>query len=284
MQQQQSFDRLQRDMVAQLTASGIDTPDREARALMAHVFGDDVWQWVADRKPLSGHEVELREMDRLMDARCMRKPLSQVLGSKGFWTLDLKVSEDVLTPRADTEALVAAMLEMTRDLKSGTMVDLGTGSGAILLAFLSERPGWTGVGVDISRAALQVAAENAQANGMAERARFVCASWTEFEETGFDLVASNPPYIETAELQTLDPEVREHEPMLALDGGMDGLRCYREIVRLLPKWGRRGAVFGFEIGWNQAQAVNALLPDIATDLAAHKDLGGRDRVVCGRLR
>lgn len=284
MQQQQTFDRLQRDVVAQLAAAGIDSAPGEAKALMAHVFGEEVWQWVADRKALGGHEVELCELDRLMDARCMRKPLAQVLGRKGFWTLDLKVTPDVLTPRADTESLVAAVLELTRAQKQGRILDLGTGSGAILLAFLSERPGWTGTGVDISDAALQVAQENALANGLADRTEFVCASWSKYAEGGHDLVVCNPPYIATKELDTLEPEVREHEPMLALDGGADGLDCYREIIALLPVWLHRNGGFGFEIGWQQAQAVNDLLQDTATELATHKDLGRRNRVVCGRVK
>lgn len=284
MQQHQTFDRLQRDVAAQLASVGIDDASAEAKALLLHVFGEDVWQWVADRRELGGYEVELRELDRLLDARSLRQPLSQVLGTKGFWTLDLKVTPDVLTPRADTESLVAAMLELTREQKTGRILDLGTGSGAILLAFLSERPGWTGMGVDISSNALNVARDNASANGLSDRTEFVCASWSEYEQGGYDLLVCNPPYIATDELDTLDPEVREHEPLLALDGGADGLNCYREIITLLPTWLKRNSAFGFEIGWQQAEAVRDLLQGTATDLTTHKDLGGRDRVICGRMR
>ena len=166
------------------------------------------------------------------------------------------------------------------------MLDLGVGSGAILLAVLAERPAAKGLGVDVSEDALAVARDNAANLGLAGRATFLRSDWAYgLEEASFDAVVSNPPYLRSAEIETLDPEVKDHEPRLALDGGPDGLACYRllapEVLRVL----KPGGLFAVEIGWDQGPDVQALFEAAGGEaVAVVKDLGDRDRVVAGRKK
>lgn len=272
---------IRRHLVAALGAAGIGEAADDARFLIAHVLAPvSLAQALAD--PALWSWQAAAELADLAALRLQRVPLSQVLGSKPFWTLDLKVTRDVLTPRADTEALVEAVLARF-DHTPRHMLDLGTGSGAILAALLSERPAWTGQGVDLSPEALAVAQHNLDACGLMARASLMQGRWGEgLGDHGFDLIVSNPPYIVREVLAGLDPEVREHEPALALDGGIDGLDAYRAIIADLPRLLRPGAGFALEIGFDQAPAVMALAH--AARLIALEclpDLAGHDRVVLG---
>ena len=212
-----------------------------------------------------------------------REPVSLILGRKAFWTLELKVGPGVLTPRPDTETLLDIVLAAFPPERAFTVLDLGVGSGAILLAILAERPRARGLGVDVSDDALAVARDNAANLGLARRAAFLRGDWTAgLDDASFDLVVANPPYVPTAEIDALAPEVRDHEPRLALDGGPDGLAAYRalapQILRVLKDGGR----FAVEIGHDQAAPVQAVLQSAgAGDTAVHRDLAGRDRVVAG---
>jgi release factor glutamine methyltransferase len=189
----------------------------------------------------------------------------------------------VLTPRPDTETLVELVLRDLPEAKPFSVLDLGVGSGAILLAILAERPAGRGLGVDVSDEALAVARENAANLGLAGRTALLRGDWTRgLEDAGFDLVVANPPYVRSAEIERLAPEVRDHEPRLALDGGPDGLDAYRllapEILRVLKPGGR----FAVEIGFDQSAEVAALFTAAgAQDVATYKDLANRDRVVAG---
>jgi release factor glutamine methyltransferase len=269
---------LQREIAARLEAAGIEEAAAEARFIMMEAARlDAAGLLAACRDPVSG---EVRDRAEAMAARrTAREPLSHILGHQPFWTLDLRVTPDVLTPRADTETLVRAALGAA---PSGPfrVLDIGTGSGAIVLALLSERPGATGVATDISPAALAVARANAQAHGLEGRAEFVQTSWADGVEGAFDLVVSNPPYIASAVIAGLDAEVRDHEPHLALDGGPDGLGPYphlfREARRLL---GPRGTGV-FEIGFDQGEAALELARAAGAERAElRRDFGGRDRAV-----
>ena len=273
---------VRRDLVVRLLDAGIEEAESEARHLIAHVLAPTTLAAALADPAL----VSWQSMAQLADLswlRLKRVPLSQVLGSQPFWTLDLAVTADVLSPRADTETLVEAVLARGPEGEA-RLLDLGTGSGAILLALLSERPGWTGLGVDLSAAALAVARINANRNRLTARAAFAEGRWGEgLADGAFDIVVSNPPYIVSEVLAGLEPEVRDHEPRLALDGGADGLDAYREIVADLPRLLRPGGLFALEIGYDQGETVAGLAREAGlTEIACLKDLGGQDRVVLGR--
>ncbi|HXQ46597.1 MAG TPA: peptide chain release factor N(5)-glutamine methyltransferase [Caulobacteraceae bacterium] len=266
-----------------LKAGGIEGPVIDARILVEAAAGASRADILADpRRPLSDDQAA--SLDGYIARRLAREPVSQILGRKGFWTIMLKVTPDVLTPRPETETLVEFVL---RDLPAGrpfNLLDLGVGSGAILLAILAERPAGKGLGVDVSEEALAVARENAANLGLSGRVVLLRGDWTAgLGDAGFDLVVSNPPYVRTSDIATLAPEVRDHEPRLALDGGPDGLAIYRhlapEIIRVLKPGGR----FAVEVGHDQAAAVEGLLRDAgAADVATVRDLADHDRAVAGR--
>ncbi len=273
---------IRRDLTRRLEAAGIDEGADEARFLLNHVLAPaSLAQALADPALFSWQQAE--NLAALAWRRLQRVPLSQVLGSQPFWTLDLAVTPDVLTPRADTETLVEAVLA---EAGNGTarLVDLGTGSGAILLALLCERPDWTGIGVDLSGAALAVAQGNAIACGLETRARLLRGRWGEgLADSAADILVSNPPYIVSEVLAGLEPEVRDHEPALALDGGVDGLDAYREIIADLPRLLAPGGLFALEIGYDQGEAVSALASAAGlVAIGVKRDLAGQDRVVSGR--
>jgi len=269
------------DLVRRLGEAGIDEAAVEARHMLNHVLAPAALaEALADPALVSWQRVA--HLADLAWARLQRKPLSQVLGSQPFWTLDLAVTPDVLTPRADTETLVEAVLSRYKQ-QEARILDLGTGSGAILLALLSERPGWSGLGVDLSEAALAVARGNADRAGLANRVAFASGRWSAgLESACFDIVVSNPPYIVSDVLAGLEPEVRDHEPALALDGGADGLDAYREIFGDVARILKPGGLLGLEIGYDQGASVTALARETGlTDVTRVRDLAGQDRVVIG---
>lgn len=238
-----------------LAAAGIPNPRLEARLLLSHA---------ARLTP----EALLRDLDQPLDAapfdacldrRAAREPLALILGRQEFWSLPFAVSPATLIPRADSEAVVEAALAALPDPAAPLRVlDLGTGTGCLLLAVLHERPAAWGVGVDLSPDAARLAARNAGALGLAHRTAFACADWDAPLRGRFDLVLSNPPYVQTAAIAGLMPEVARHEPARALDGGTDGLAAYRRILGHLPALLAPGGVAVLELGEGQAGAVGAL--------------------------
>ncbi|MEA1942227.1 MAG: peptide chain release factor N(5)-glutamine methyltransferase [Pseudomonadota bacterium] len=272
---------IRRDLVMRLQAAGIGEAEVEARHLLTHVLAPaTLAEALADPALVSWQR--LAHLADLAWARLQRQPLSQVLGSQPFWTLDLAVTPDVLTPRADTETLVETVLSRCPD-GDAELLDLGTGSGAILLALLNERPGWRGTGIDLSDAALGVARGNAGRFGLANRARFARGRWSDgLADAAFDIVVSNPPYIVSEVLAGLEPEVRDHEPALALDGGADGLDAYREILGDVARILKPGGLLGLEIGYDQGAPVTALAREAGlVDVTLVRDLAGLDRAVIG---
>ena len=265
-----------------LEAAGIDQPVIDARLLLEAAAGVTRVEIITDpHRMLTGDQMAV--YDGYVERRLRREPVSHILGRKGFWKIMLGVTRDVLTPRPDTEVIVDEALKAFPEFMAFNVLDLGVGSGAILLAILAERPAARGLGIDISEEALAVARENAANLDLNTRVALLRGDWTAgLGEATFDLVVSNPPYIATAEIETLDPEVRDHEPRLALDGGPDGLDPYRilapEILRVL----KPGGMFAVEIGHTQSADVEALFKAAgATQVRTIKDLALRDRVVAG---
>ena len=216
-----------------------------------------------------------------LERRLRREPVSRILGRKGFWKIMLNVTPDVLSPRPDTETILDVAMLAFEPAQAFNVIDLGTGSGAILLAVLSERPGARGVGTDISSEALAVARENAANLDLDGRATFLRTEWAAgFGDTSFDLVVSNPPYIPSGDIPGLDPEVRDHDPLLALDGGPDGLQAYRDLAPEIARILKPGGIFAVEIGWDQGPQVKALFEAAGlADVKMVRDLGDRHRVV-----
>lgn len=264
-----------RDVTARLRAAGIATAGADARALLAHAMGV-----APDRLVLHlGDPIAEAVLEPLVAARLARQPVSQITGRRLFWGRSFRVTPNVLDPRPETETLVAEALREP----FLRVLDLGTGSGCILLTLLTERAEATGLGVDLSPAALAVAAANRADLGLAARADLAEGSWFRPVEGCFDLIVSNPPYIAEDEMPTLAPEVRDWEPRMALTPGGDGLGAYRAIAAGVRGHLAPGGRMLLEIGPSQGEAVAGLLAAQGlTDLRIHPDLDGRDRVVAAK--
>lgn len=265
---------------ARLKDGRIDSPSIDARLLLEAATGATRTDILTDPYRAVTPEQQAA-LDGYVERRLKREPVSRILGKKGFWKIHLNVTPDVLSPRPDTEALLDVILLAFPPHKAFEMIDLGTGSGAILLATLAERIGARGLGTDISSEALAVARENAANLDLDSRATFLRTEWAAgIADHSFDLVASNPPYIPSDDIDGLDPEVRDHDPRLALDGGPDGLQAYRDLAPEVRRILRPGGVFAVEIGWDQGAAVKALFEaEGFEDVKVVKDLADRDRVV-----
>lgn len=265
-----------------LEAAGIDSPVIDARLLVQAATGSSRADIITDpHRALTPRQSD--DLERLLGRRERREPVSHILGVKGFWKIMLRVNGDVLTPRPETETILDVVLADLGESPRFRVLDLGVGSGAILLAILAERPAAVGLGVDVSEEALAVARENAASLGLAGRVALMRGDWTTgLDAESFDLVVSNPPYIPTGDIVGLAPEVRDHEPRLALDGGPDGLDAYRRLAEEIPRVLRPGGRFAIEIGADQGDAVRRLFRrfDLA-EVRVVRDLGDRDRVVTG---
>lgn len=264
--------------VARLRAAGVADPARDARLLLAHAAA-----LPADRLTLhlddALGETAAARFEAALAARARRQPVSQITGQRLFWGRSFRVTPDVLDPRPETEVLVAAALEAG----FARVLDLGTGSGAILLTLLAERDSAHGLGVDRSPPALAVAAANARALGVAGRCALRPSDWFARVSGRFDLIVSNPPYLAAAEMAALAPESRHWEPAAALAGGEDGLDAYRLIAARAGAYLIPGGRLLLEIGPAQRAAVVALLGRAGfAAVVSRPDLDGRDRVIDAR--
>ena len=253
----------------------------DARLLLEHVCGSSLQTLLLDgERPVTDNEAELYR--RLLKRRCSREPLAYILGKWDFMGLEFGVSSDVLIPEQDTENLVE---EVMREVCDGDRIlDLCTGSGCILLSLLNYSNGSTGVGTDLSEGAIAVAKENALKLGLSERCDWKAGDLFEAVDPGekFDIIVSNPPYIRSETIGELAPEVRIHEPRMALDGGDDGLYFYKRIIPEAADYLRTGGMLFLEIGYDQAEQVGALMKDAGYyEVRTIKDYGGNDRIVCG---
>lgn len=240
---------------------------------MGHVLGLDQAGLLRDR----GRVIDPAPFEQALARRLRHEPVALILGHQGFWSLDFAVSADTLIPRADSETLVEAALAARPRLDR--VLDLGTGTGCLLLAVLSERPGAFGIGVDRVPAAASLAARNARALGLANRSAMLCADWAAPLRGTFDLVLSNPPYIPAAKVAGLMPDVARYEPRSALDGGADGLSAYRLLLGMLPRLLAPGGLAVFELGAGQADDIGRLAETHGFRTALRPDLGGVPRAL-----
>lgn len=269
--------QLLRDGVTRLRSAGIQSPERDARRLLAYAAGVEPDRLIVmSTKPVS---VAVRAVfEASIAERCKHKPISQIIGLRHFYKHEFCINGMTLDPRPETETLVDAALAQPFE----TVLDLGTGSGAILLSLLAEREGVLGVGVDISRDALAVARLNSARMNLQTRATFLAQDWFEGLSSQFDLIVANPPYISGAAYQHLAPDVRNWEPKIALTDDADGLTAYRRIVPDAPVFLTKGGRLVVEIGSDQGAAVSALFEENGfVRIVVHADLDGRDRVVSG---
>lgn len=259
-----------RDAAARI-AGVSDTPRLDAELLAAHALGLERADMLLRMRDL----VVPDGLAGLIERRLTHEPVAQIVGTRDFWTITLCVSRDVLTPRPDTETLLDAAVEHFRGRAPTRILDLGTGSGALLLAALDEWRDASGLGVDISAAALDVARGNAARLGMSARAMFVQGDWADGVEERFDLVLANPPYIATGAM--LPREVSAHEPHLALFAGADGLDAYRVLARAMPRLIAPGGMAAVEIGFDQGESAAALFAEAGLNVTLRRDLAGRAR-------
>jgi release factor glutamine methyltransferase len=269
-----------------LEAAGVESPVLDARMLLEVAVGVTRSAIVTDPyRPVPDEAAAT--LDALVARRAAREPLAHIIGRKGFWTLDLIVSPAVLTPRPDTETLVDLVVKARAGWPKQRVLDLGAGSGAIILALLSSWDDAEGVAIDASTDALEIARENAARIGLSERCAFVHADWTgplalDARPGLFDVIVSNPPYIASAEIDGLEPEVVRHEPRLALDGGADGLDAYRQIAPLIASMLKPNGLWAVEVGRGQADQVRGIAEAAGLMVnAITLDLNGVARVVSG---
>jgi len=281
----QSVEAARRALAARLKASCIESAELEARTLVGAALGLDLTGLVASATRRLG-SAEADRLDDFTRRRLAGEPVARILGKKEFWGVSFKLSEATLVPRPDTETVVEQALEILRTspISAVRIADIGTGSGAILLALLLELPQAFGIGTDLSEGALGIAQENASQLGLGGRAAFVACNYAAALSGGFDLIVSNPPYVRSADIARLAVEVRVHDPLLALDGGTDGLEAYRTLIPEAAGLLKPGGALVVEAGRGQADDVGALMAaaGLMAPWAPKTDLAGIPRAVTGR--
>jgi len=282
----QTVGTARRRLAARFKSGAIDSPELDARILVGAALGLDLTGMIA-AATRAFTAAEAARLEDFAGRRLKGEPVARILGSREFWGLPLQLSAATLVPRPDTETVVALALQMLRagpGADRPRIADLGTGSGAILLALLSELPDAVGVGTDISAAALRTASANARNLGLGRRAAFVACDYASALSGAFDLIVSNPPYIRSAEINDLASEVRDHDPLGALDGGSDGLDAYRALVPQAVRLLASGGGLALEVGHDQGADVKQLMAAAGLTLCGppRTDLAGIPRAVAGR--
>jgi release factor glutamine methyltransferase len=285
----QTVDAARRALTARFKSAHIESSELDARVLVGAVLGLDLTGLIAAANQSLTSEQSLR-LEDFSRRRLGGEPVARILGAKEFWGLPLALSPATLVPRPDTETVVELALEMLRAAphpdRRLRIADIGTGSGAILLALLSELPNACGVGTDIRPEALQTAHGNAVALGLADRADFVVCDYAAALSGPFDLIVSNPPYIRSADIAALAPEVRDHDPRAALDGGGDGLDAYRALIPQAAKLLAPGGALVVEVGHGQSEDARRLMAaaGLTGEQSVRTDLAGIRRAVAGRKK
>lgn len=271
---------LYQHLTDELAAAGIEEPRLEARMLMAHAAGIDQTRIIGHPEDEITAETAAH-LQELIKRRKKSEPIAYITGTKEFWSLDFKVSRETLIPRPDSETLISAVLETIPDKKAAlSILDLGTGSGCLLLALLSELPNAHGLGIDINPNACLIAAENAEILDLAKRARFVEGNWMTDIKDRFDVIVSNPPYIVETEIETLEPDVALFEPHLALSGGVDGLTAYRTIAEQSRPHLSQDGLLAVEIGLGQAFDIKEIFTKYNfKECSTHRDIAYGERCI-----
>ena len=263
---------------SQLSISGIGTPITDARLLLGFALGSPQERFYGLEDEILNAS-EINTYQNIVKRRCSREPVSRIIGKRDFWSLTLQLNSSSLDPRADSETLIEGLKRYLPNKGAHLkIIDLGTGTGCLLLAALKEFPNSYGVGVDISEECIKLAQKNATQNKLRNRTLFIQSDWGQKVHEKFDVILSNPPYIEEDEIQTLEPEVKNFDPQIALNGGKDGLACYRKLgVEFRSLLKKTGLVF-LEIGHKQSDQVsNIMALNGLKCLSVEQDLGQRDR-------
>ncbi len=271
---------LYKDSTKKLEQEGILTSKLDVKILLSFLLDIDSKELIMyfnqhiDRKFINNFE-------QLLKRRLNREPIANIVNKKSFWSYDFFVNENVLTPRSDSEILVEAVLSNYNNMNENlNILDLGTGSGCLILSLLKMYKNATGLAIDISDKALQVAKQNAK-NLKVENIQFLKNNWNDNIEDKFDIIISNPPYIPTKEIKELEPEVNKFNPLLALDGGEDGLNCYRYLAKSLDKNLKKNTKIFLEIGKNQEKDIEKIFNENGYKLLKiYKDLAEINRILC----
>lgn len=281
-----SYGDILREFKKVLEDAGMETPDIDARLLVQRLLeiSHDELLLNYDRLLAATEEAALR---KALKRRLKHEPVSRIVGMRGFWKSDFKITSQTLDPRPDSETLIEAALHWVpkEGIEKPRVLDIGTGSGCLLLSLLLEWPQAVGIGIDINPGAVRAAIANERLLGLQKRVGFQAVDWEDYKPKGrCDVLISNPPYIAETERESLAPEVLDYDPPEALFAGVDGLDAYRALTRLTPRWLKPGGLAFYEIGHTQAPAVKELLAAHGqTMLETRQDLAGRDRVIVARL-
>lgn len=277
------YKNIAKQAVLILRSAGLEDADIDVRILLRFAAGCtdvDLIMRTNDNVPAP----TLEQFNSFIARRLCHEPIAYIIGIKEFWSLSFAVNQHVLIPRPETEGLVEQALKMVSDVIAPNILDVGTGSGAILISLLHERIDAIGLGVDISSDALDVAKSNAGSIGVADRCSFLRSNYLQNVTGKYDLLVSNPPYITDQAMESLSENVKTFEPALALKGGEDGLRAYRKIIEQAYHFLKPGGSLVFEIGYDQGQAVCALLESAGyKGVTVFKDLAGHDRIICATI-
>jgi len=266
-----------------LKSSGIGSPFLDAELLLAHALGKNR-EFVIGRPEYQLSESEREVFAGFIKRRASFEPVAKITGTKEFWGRGFLVSGATLDPRPDSESLIEAVLELFPDKNSAfSILDFGTGSGCLPLTLLAEYPQTQAIGVEINQDTLNIAILNAQKIGLAKRINFILNDWAEGMEGKFDLIISNPPYIKKSDIKKLAPEVSIYEPILALDGGDDGLECYRKLAPKLTGLLNKGGYAVFEFGKGQHYDIKGIFEDAGMNFVSFQnDLSGEPRCIIAR--